>query len=155
RKVIASQLGFRGEDGLSYVPKDVPPDSAVRGAKAVRNYADVFGEGRWLMALTMLAQLGEDPQWGAMARKKIDRLLDLSSQKDGFRSFWDSGAEPRYIGYRQGEKPPLHAPEPQPPKCEDVGEGPKSLTGGSCDPAYIPANCIVVGQGAAQFYLLT
>ena len=81
--VIGSQLSLLGEDGLTYCPNDALP-----GLEGPRDYAEIWGEGRSLVALCMLAQVDGDPLWVRVARRKVDRLLSLSRPRDGFRFFW-------------------------------------------------------------------
>jgi len=99
-QVIASQLDLLGDDGLTYCPTDTlgflsesPP------------FAEIWGEGRSLLALTMLAQVDDDPRWREIATRKVDRLLSLSRQKGDFRYLWKGRFLP-------GEEVPPDADEP-------------------------------------------
>ena len=50
--VIRAQLGFVGDDGLTYCPTDT-----LEQFTGPRPFAEVWGEGRMLLALAMLAQV--------------------------------------------------------------------------------------------------
>ena len=100
RKIIATQLGIIGEDGLSYAPEE--PLSNMQGE---RNYSEIWGEGRLLLALSMLAQVDDDPRWIEIGKKKVDRLLALTKEKDGYRYFWKGRFHP-------DDAPPADATEP-------------------------------------------
>ena len=45
-------------------------------------------------ALSLLAQVDEDVRWLDIARQKVDRLLELTSHKDGFRFLWKGRFRP-------------------------------------------------------------
>ncbi len=92
RQVLASRLALVGEDGLSYAPSDTL--SRVEGE---RGHAEVWGEGRMLIALSMLAQVDDDPRWGELGRRKVDRLLELTREKEGFRYFWTGRFRPAQV----------------------------------------------------------
>ncbi len=100
RKIIATQLGIIGEDGLSYAPEE--PLSNMEGE---RNYSEIWGEGRLLLALSMLAQVDDDPRWIEIGKKKADRLLALTKEKDGYRYVWKGRFHP-------DDAPPADATEP-------------------------------------------
>ena len=55
RKILATQLGLIGDDGLTYAPEGPLPR-----LKGNRNYSEIWGEGRLLLALSMLAQVDDD-----------------------------------------------------------------------------------------------
>ena len=57
-----------------------------------------------LLALTMLAQVDDDPRWARFAERKVDRLLALTRPKDDFRFLWKGR-------FRPGEEPPSDADE--------------------------------------------
>ena len=99
-QVIASQLGLVGDDGLSYCPTDT-----LSHVTEPRPFAEIWGEGRSLLALTMLAQVDDDPRWREIATRKVDRLLSLSRMKEGFRYLWKGR-------FRPGEVIPPDAGEP-------------------------------------------
>ena len=100
RKIIATQLGIIGEDGLSYAPEGPLPNM-----EGERNYSEIWGEGRLLLALSMLAQVDDDPRWIEIGKKKVDRLLALTTEKDGYRYFWKGR-------FRLNDAPPPDATEP-------------------------------------------
>ena len=79
RGVLDAQLSFLGGDGLTYCPTDTLPELPGR-----RPFSEVWGEGRLLLALSMLAQVDDDPRWAEAAKRKVDRFLELSRRKDGF-----------------------------------------------------------------------
>ena len=94
RKILATQLGLIGEDGLTYAPEGPLPKLKDR-QHPKRGYSEIWGEGRLLVALSMLAQIDDDPRWVEIGRKKIDRLLQLSKEKDGSRiSFMNYRRQP-------------------------------------------------------------
>ena len=104
RGVLDAQLSFIGGDGLTYCPTDTLPELPGR-----RPFSEVWGEGRLLLALSMLAQVDDDPRWAEAAKRKVDRFLELSRRKDGFRFLWQAG-------YSPGENPPPDADEPSKPR---------------------------------------
>ena len=99
QQVLATQLDLLGEDGLTYCPTDT-----LKEFKESRPYAEVWGEGRMLLALTMLAQVDDDPRWARIAERKVDRLLALTRRRDDFRFLWKGR-------FRPGEEPPSDADE--------------------------------------------
>ena len=106
RKIIATQLGLIGEDGLSYAPEGaVPGLTTYPDGSQERGYSEIWGEGRLLLALSMLAQVDDDPRWVEIGKKKVDRLLELTKEKDGYRYFWRGRFYP-------GDSPPADATEP-------------------------------------------
>ncbi len=56
-------------------------------------------------ALCLLAQVDDDARWMDIARRKVDRLLGLTSCKDGFRFLWKGR-------FRPGETRPVNPEEP-------------------------------------------
>ena len=119
-EVLRAQLGFVGEDGLTYCPSDtlkgLAPDSAfgdyysqvgasTRQKPSEESYSEIWGEGRLLIALSMLAQVDSDPRWAELAKRKVDRLLSLTREKDGYRFLWKGR-------FRPGETVPENAHEP-------------------------------------------
>jgi hypothetical protein len=136
RKILATQLGLIGDDGLSYAPEGPLPK--LRGD---RNYSEIWGEGRLLLALAMLAQVDDDPRWVEIGRKKVDRLLSLSREKEGYRFFWKGR-------FRPGEAVPPDATAPT-----------KGIEGGSLadsDPVFSMIYSVgALGHGAGLFYRVT
>lgn len=143
--VLRAQLSLIGEDGLTYCPTDIS-DKALRNLpdfKENRNskimpFAEIWGEGRQLIALATLAQIDDDARWSEIGKQKIDRLLSLTREKEGFRFFWRAR-------YQPGQNPPPGADEP----------GVKSEAGGlpGKDPLLAVAYSIgAVGHGAGLFY---
>ena len=82
QEVLRSQLNLLGADGLMYAPYD-----ALQSNPEPRNYSEIWGEGRSLIALSMLAQIDDDPRWVEVGKRKIDRLLALTNKNDRFRFF--------------------------------------------------------------------
>ena len=82
-EILKSQLSLLGEDGLSYCP-----EGALKDFKEARGFAEIWGEGRMLSAISTLAQVDKHPQWIEIGKRKIDRLLALSRQKEDYRFFW-------------------------------------------------------------------
>ena len=136
--VIGAQLSFLGADGLTYCPTDTLAfDTNPRG------YAEVWGEGRLMLAYTMLAQVDSDPQWVEIGKRKIDRLLGLSRPGEGFRYLWKGRFWP-------GETVPA-----------DVGEPRGGLADGSLLDRYADPKMSIIysvgalGHGASLFYRVT
>ena len=98
--VINAQLSFLGEDGLTYCPTNTLAEFTEP-----RSFAEVWAEGRSLLALSMLGQVDEDPCFFEIARRKVDRLLSLTREKEGFRFLWKGRFHP-------GETVPPDASEP-------------------------------------------
>ena len=104
RGVLDAQLSFLGDDGLTYCPTDTLAELIEQ-----RPFSEVWGEGRLLLALSMLAQVDDDPRWAEAAKRKVDRFLELSRHKDGFRFLWKGR-------YSPGDNPPADADEPSKPR---------------------------------------
>ena len=104
RGVLDAQLSFLGDDGLTYCPTDTLAELIGQ-----RPFSEVWGEGRLLLALSMLAQVDEDPRWAEAAKRKVDRFLELSRRKGGFRFLWKGR-------YSPGDNPPADADEPSKPR---------------------------------------
>jgi hypothetical protein len=136
RKILATQLGLIGDDGLTYAPEGPLPE-----LKGERNYSEIWGEGRLLLALAMLAQVDNDPRWVEIGRKKVDRLLSLSHEKEGYRFFWKGR-------FRPGEATPPDATEPT-----------KGIEGGSLADGQAVFSMMysvgALGYGAGLFYRVT
>ena len=102
--MLDAQLSFLGDDGLTYCPTDTLAELIEQ-----RPFSEVWGEGRLLLALSMLAQVDDDPRWAEAAKRKVDRFLELSRHKDGFRFLWKGR-------YSPGDNPPADADEPSKPR---------------------------------------
>ena len=96
-EVLRSQLALVGADGALYAPTDTFTKHNEKGG-----FSEVWGEGRHLLALSMLAQIDDDPRWIEIGKRKIDRMLSLTREKEGFRFLWKGR-------YRPGETPPTGA----------------------------------------------
>ncbi len=83
-KLIASLVHATGKDGLCYYPVEGRPwaffEEATR--KIGKPYADVFGEGRQLLAYAVWYQHDANPLWKELAERKIRRLTELTLRKD-------------------------------------------------------------------------
>ena len=130
--VLDSQLALIGEDGLTYAPSDLtetPP------------FAEIWAEGRMLLAVSVIGQLDTDERWKAIGKRKVDRLLSLSREKDGFRYFWKGR-------FRPGDTPPPDADEPRMPRNDG------SLA--DHEPVFSLIYSVgALGHGAALFYRVT
>jgi len=136
-EVLRVQLGLVGEDGLTYAPGD-----ALRLISEARTFSEVWAEGRMLLALSMLAQIDDDPQWVEIGKRKVDRLLDLTRQKGDFRFLWKGR-------FRPGESPPPDADEPA-----GKIEGGSLADGG--DPLFSMIYSVgALGHGSGLFHRVT
>ena len=78
-RLVESLVHITGEDGLAYQPPEHPGAfydefTRERGKPA----ADMFGEGRFLLALSVWSQLSTDPLYKSLAERKIKRLSELA-----------------------------------------------------------------------------
>ncbi len=105
KNILEAQLRFLGDDGLTYAPDDTLDKQYPRDNPRPGAYAEIWGEGRMLIALSILAQIDEDLRWVEIGKRKIDRLLELSREKEDFRYFSTGRFYP-------GDVTPLDAPEP-------------------------------------------
>jgi hypothetical protein len=135
-EVIQTQISLLGEDGLTYCPT-----GTLKEFSEERGFAEIWGEGRMLSALSTLLQVDQNPQWVEMGRKKIDRLLALSCQQEDYRFFWKGR-------FRKGEQPPAGAGEPSRPNPHG------SLA--DYDPVFSKVYSIgALGHGSGLFYRVT
>jgi hypothetical protein len=134
-EVLRAQLSLIGEDGLTYCP----PDTLSKFTE-LRPFSEIWGEGRLLLALSMLAQIDDDPRWIEIGKRKVDRLLAFSQPKDDYRYF-PKGR------FRPGDMPTPGAPEP----TGNMTDG--SLADQYHDPIF-PAvyDSGALGHGAGLFY---
>ncbi len=133
REVLNTQLSLLGEDGLTYCPPGTLKDFTEE-----RGFAEIWGEGRMLSALSTLVQVDPNPQWFEIGRKKINRLLALSRPKEDFRFFWKGR-------FRKGEDAPPGADEPSAPNSRG------SLA--DYDPFFSKVYSIgALGHGSGLFY---
>ena len=136
--VIGAQLSFLGEDGLTYCPT-----GTLSEFTEPRPFAEIWAEGRSLIALSMLGQVDDDPRWFDIARRKVDRLLTLTQEKEGFRYLWKGRFAP-------GQTVPAGAGEPS-----------GGLEGASLLDRYPDPKLSVIysvgstGHGSGLFYRLT
>ena len=132
-EVLRVQLDLLGEDGLTYCPTDT-----LEQFTEARPFSEVWGEGRLLLALSMLAQVNDDPRWVEIGKRKVDRMLALTREKNGFRHLWKGR-------FRPGEVVPSDADEPT-----------KGIEDGSLadnDPIFSMIYSVgALGHGAALFY---
>ena len=136
RQVMEAQLSFLGSDGLSYTPEGPLPQVTRRWG------AEVAAEGRQVMTLSMLSQVDDDPRWLAIARRKVDRMLELSREKEGFRYFWKGG------NFRPHEVVPEDADEPS---GKNEGGGHRDFH----PEASMVTSVGMLGHGSALLYRLT
>lgn len=137
REVLSAQLGFLGPDGLTYSPKDMLKELGDEW----RDHAEVWAEGRWLIALSVLAQIDDDPRWVEIGKRKIDRMLSLTRVKNGFRFLWKTG-------FQRGDTPPADADEVNTP-IEHPGLGDKNPT------FRMIYSVGALGHGSGLFYRVT
>jgi hypothetical protein len=135
-EVLKTQLSLLGEDGLTYCPTGTFTQFTEE-----REFSEIWGEGRMLSALSTLAQVDPNPQWVAMGKKKVDRLLALSREKEDFRFFWKGR-------FRKGESAPENADEPSLPNLKG------SLA--DYDPLFSKVYSIgALGHGSGLFFRVT
>ena len=110
--VIQAQVDLIGEDGLTYCPTDIfdrVPMGIAHFAEGEEDemapFAEIWGEGRQLVTMSILAQVDDNPQWIDIGKRKVDRILALTREKDGFRFLWRAQ-------YQPGQNPPSNADEP-------------------------------------------
>ena len=136
--VIAAQLGLLGDDGLTYCPTNTLDQLTEKPP-----FSEVWGEGRLMIAISMLTQVDDDPRWVEIGKRKVDRLLTLSREKDGFRFLWKGR-------FRPGEAVPADADEPV------GGREDGSLLDRYADPKMsIIYSVGALGHGAGLFYRVT
>lgn len=136
--VIEAQLNQIGADGLSYCPTDTLPELPGR-----RPFAEVWGEGRLLLAISMLHQVDKGGDWKEVGRRKIDRLLALTDTAGDYRYLWKGRFYP-------GESKPANASEPR----GGLQDG--SLLDRYPDPKMsILYSTGALGHGAGLFYRVT
>jgi hypothetical protein len=80
--LVESMLHNIGKDGLTYQPPD-HPGAFYEDFSREQNLpaSNIFGEGRQLIALSIMAQLSADPAYRRAAERKIQRLLEIASPK--------------------------------------------------------------------------
>ena len=90
RNLIIKQLEFIGEDGLTYCPKEALAKlddlykKINRSDNLARPFADVWGEGRMLLALSLLMQIDDNPVWVETAKKKIDGIYSRTKKAKNY-----------------------------------------------------------------------
>jgi hypothetical protein len=95
--ILDRQLAMIEEDGLTYCRENDLPwyleegnaydEKGVIRENAIRNYSDIWAEGRMLITLSLLAQIDASEKWKEIAQKKVDRLLELSEPHVGYLRF--------------------------------------------------------------------
>ena len=140
RHVFNALIDSTGEDGLTYFPTD-----AMEGLPDynVPTFTETYPEGRTLVALSMLCQVDDNPQWLAMGQKKTDRLLALTREKDGYRYFWKGR-------FRPNQEVPDDAPDPYDRTTPIPDRGFRDW-----NPEASMTYSIVAGYGAGVFYRAT
>ena len=87
-QVIKTQMGLIGNDGLSYSPK-----GALKSYNEIDPYSEIWAEGRMIHALTILGQT-DNAEFFNLAKKKTDRILELTTQKDDYLYLWKGRFKP-------------------------------------------------------------
>ncbi len=135
-QVLKAQVSLLGEDGLTYCPR-----GTFKQFTEERGFSEIWGEGRMLSALATLAQVDPSPEWVTIGKKKVERLLALSREKEDFRFFWKGR-------FRRGENAPVDADEPNAPNRHG------SLA--DYDPVFSKVYSIgALGHGSGLFYRVT
>lgn len=89
--VLKAQLSLMASNGLTYAPIDTLEGlNATSMGKEDRPFAEVWSEGRMLIALSMLAQIDKDPIWIETGKRKVDTLLSMMREKDGIHFLWSN-----------------------------------------------------------------
>ena len=90
--VLRAQLSLLAPDGLAYAPLDTLDglSASTMGTKEDRPFAEVWAEGRMLIALSTLAQIDDDPLWIETGKRKIDTLLSMMREKEGITFLWSN-----------------------------------------------------------------
>ncbi len=105
-KLMGSLIHVTGKDGLCYQPIDGRPwsffEDFTRGIG--KPYADIFGEGRQLLAYSVWYQHTKDPMWRELGERKMRRLREMVLKKDGTYYFRLSR------GYTPWDKDPTKGP---------------------------------------------
>ena len=100
REVWNAQLNLLDECGLTYCPTD-----ALLEFDEERPFSDVWSEGRLLLALSMIAQVDDNPMWQRVARRKVDALLARTRKTDQYRYLWSRRFQPNVEMPATGEEP--------------------------------------------------
>ena len=87
-QVIKMQMGLIGKDGLSYSPK-----GTLQKYKGIDPYAEIWAEGRMIHAFTILGQT-DNAAFFNIAKKKTDRILELTTQNDDYLYLWRGRFKP-------------------------------------------------------------
>ena len=98
-RIAEGLLHQTGLDGLTYQPVEHPGafyDDFTRAQG--KPAADIGGESRQLMALSIWTQISPDPLFRKVAERKIDRLLEIAVSTEGGSYFRQSR------GYTPGQK---------------------------------------------------
>ena len=74
--ILQAQLEFIGEDGLTYCPSDTFAKQNEKGG-----FSEIWGEGRLLIAISMLAQVDDNPLWVEIGKKKDRPVIGSKSPK--------------------------------------------------------------------------
>ena len=143
-RIVEGVLRNTGFDGLTYQPPDHPGafyDDFTRNRN--KPAADITGESRQLIWLSIMNELTQDPTYRNLGDRKIGRLLEIAASKDDTLYFR------RGRGYTPGEKDAdkvdimaITDHEVSDPKLGVVGTA-SARTEGS------------VAMGAARYYLAT
>ena len=137
RKLLATQLGLIGRDGLTYSP--LPPADGIDRPE-YSDYPDksnIWNEGRWLQTFALLAQIDPSPSWTELARLKTDRLLELTVVEGGFRFFCSQIFDQGHVNDRSLSEEDVYKKDPS--NTKSVNYSRAYCSGAVC-------------HGAAQFY---
>jgi len=138
KEVLQAKLELLGADGLTYAPEGTLPN--LKGPGNPRNFSELWGEGRNLIALSMLYQIDGDQRWVEIGKRKIDRLLELSIKNDRFR-FYLTGR------FRPGMVMPSDITEPTTELWESMHKSSLDF--------YTIYSVGATGHGAGLFYRVT
>ena len=144
-KLIGSLVHVTGKDGLCYQPVDARPwgffEEFTR--KIGKPYADIFGEGRQLLAYAVWYQHDKNSLWKELAQRKIRRLSEITLKKADTLYFRLSR------GYTPWDEDPTKGPV-VPIGDHEIYDPKKGMTG-------TPATYIVgfIPQAGANWYRLT
>ena len=90
--VLRAQLSLLAQNGLAYAPLDTLDglSASTMGTKEDQPFAEVWAEGRMLIAISTLAQIDDDPLWIETGKRKIDTLLSMMREKEGITFLWSN-----------------------------------------------------------------
>ncbi len=143
-RIVESLIHNTAPDGLTYQPVDHPGafyDDFTR--EQGKPAADMFGEGRQLLALSVWTQLSSNPIFREIAERKIERLLEIAVPK-GDALYYRLGRG-YYPGQKDADKVEIYAITDHEVTKDNVG-----MVGTA---AYHTVG--TAAMGAARYYLVT